>query len=54
MDNLGIIIIATGFEKLPKVQQIVQSGHTDSDARVEAQIGFFHLTQIVNLLDVCV
>ena len=26
--NLGKIIVATGFEKLPKVQQIAQSGHT--------------------------
>ena len=28
VDNLGIIIVATGFEKLAKVQQITQSGHT--------------------------
>ena len=28
--NLDILIVATGFEKLPKVQQIAQSGHTDS------------------------
>ena len=28
MGNLGKIIAATGFEKLPKVQKIVQSGHT--------------------------
>ena len=27
--NLGIKIVATGFEKLPKVKQIAQSGHTD-------------------------
>ena len=26
--NVGKIIVATGFEKLPKVQYIVQSGHT--------------------------
>ena len=26
--NLGKIIIATGFKKLPKVQEIAQSGHT--------------------------
>ena len=27
MGNLGEIIVATGFEKLPKVQKIAQSGH---------------------------
>ena len=26
--DLGKIVVATGFEKLPKVQQIAQSGHT--------------------------
>ena len=26
--NVGKIIVATGFEKLPKVQLIAQSGHT--------------------------
>ena len=26
--NLGKLIVATGFEKLPKVQKIPQSGHT--------------------------
>ena len=26
--DFGQIIIATGFEKLPKVQKIAQSGHT--------------------------
>ena len=29
MGDLGKIIVAAGFEKLPKVQQIAQSGHTD-------------------------
>ena len=29
--NLGKIIVATGFEWLPKVQKIAQSGHTDSN-----------------------
>ena len=28
VDNLGIIIVARDFEKLPKVQQIAHSGHT--------------------------
>ena len=30
--NLGKLIVVTGFEKLPKVQLIAQSGHTDSRA----------------------
>ena len=29
--NLGKIIVATGFEWLPKVQKIAQSGHTGTD-----------------------
>ena len=29
MGDLGKLIVAKGFEKLPKVQQIAQSGHTD-------------------------
>ena len=29
--NLGKIIVATGFEWLPKVQKIAQSGHTGWD-----------------------
>ena len=28
--NMGKIIVATGFEWLPKVQKIAQSGHTGS------------------------
>ena len=28
MGNLGKLIVAIGFEKLPKVQLIAQSGHT--------------------------
>ena len=27
--DLGKLIVATGFEWLPKVQKIAQSGHTD-------------------------
>ena len=27
--DLGKLIVAKGFEKLPKVQLIAQSGHTD-------------------------
>ena len=29
MGDLGKIIVATGFEKLPKVKLIAQSGHTE-------------------------
>ena len=32
--NLGKIIVATGFEWLPKVQNIAQSGHTDHLLRI--------------------
>ena len=32
MVDLGKLTFATGFEKLPKVQLIAQSGHTDSRA----------------------
>ena len=30
--NLGKIIVAKGFEKLPKMLKIAQSGHTDAEA----------------------
>ena len=33
--NLGKIIVATGFEKLPKVQLIAQSGHTENRTKIE-------------------
>ena len=35
MGNLGKIIVATGFEKLPKVQYIAQSGHTGSNTNLD-------------------
>ena len=31
--NFGKIIVATGFECLPKTQKIAQSGHTDANNR---------------------
>ena len=31
MRDLGKLIVAKGFKKLPKVQKIAQSGHTTSD-----------------------
>ena len=36
--DLGKIIIAIGFEWLPKVQKIAQSGHTDSDTSPQCSI----------------
>ena len=30
MGDLGKLIVAKGFKKLPKVQKFAQSGHTDS------------------------
>ena len=32
--ELGKIIVATGFEWLPKVQKIAQSGHTESNGHL--------------------
>ena len=29
--DLGKLIVAKGFEKLPRVQKIAQSGHTDQE-----------------------
>ena len=29
VENLGKLIVAKGFKKLPKVQKIANSGHTD-------------------------
>ena len=31
MRDLGKLIVAKGFKKLPKVQKIAQSGHTDEE-----------------------
>ena len=33
VNDLGKIFVATGFEKLPKVQLIAQSGHTVSSGQ---------------------
>jgi len=30
LGDLGKLIVAKGFKKLPKVQNIAQSGHTDA------------------------
>ena len=33
--DLGKLIVAKGFKKLPKVQKIARSGHTAVDANVK-------------------
>ena len=35
--ELGKLIVAKGFEKLPKVQKIAQSGHTGQQARLQGK-----------------
>ena len=35
--DVGKLIVAKGFEKLPKVQLIAQSGHTDFDQKRESE-----------------
>ena len=35
--NLGKLIVVTGFEKLPKVQLIAQSGHTGHGSKFQYQ-----------------
>ena len=32
VENLGKLIVAKGFKKLPKVQKIANSGHTDCES----------------------
>ena len=36
--DLGKLIIAKGFKKLPKVQKIAQSGHTDVNDNDDASL----------------
>ena len=38
MGDLGKIIVSRGIKKLPKVQQIAQSGHTGCRERDEIEI----------------
>ena len=33
MEDLGKLIVAIGFKKLPKVPKVAQSGHTDAELR---------------------
>ena len=35
--NLGKLIVSTSFEKLPKMQLIAQSGHTESNLKFSLQ-----------------
>ena len=36
-EDWGKLIVAKGFKKLPKVQNIAQSGHTDHDVYLEVR-----------------
>ena len=38
MGDLGKLIVATGFEKLPIVQKIAQSGHTARDSHEDKEV----------------
>jgi len=53
VDNLDKIIVAKGFEWLPKVQKITQSGHTGANKKplMLCKLGIFYCSQInaVNL-----
>jgi len=35
--DLGKLIVAKGFKKLPKVQKIAQSGHTERDRQTDRE-----------------
>ena len=37
MGDLGKLIVAKGFKKLPKVKKIAQSGHTVGQAEVQGE-----------------
>ena len=50
--DLGKLIVAKGFKKLPKVQKIAQSGQTGGDQYCKTlflldRFGFFHLWPIL-------
>ena len=34
LGDLGKLIVAKGFKKLPKVQKIARSGHTDQESNL--------------------
>ena len=44
--NLGKIIVATGFELLPKVQKIAQSGHTAQYPPLHTPTGYSEHTGV--------
>ena len=50
MKDLGKIIVAKGFEKLPKVLQITQSGHTVPEPASNKFQGLLFLMQMNNNL----
>ena len=50
MGDLGKLIVAKGFKKLPKVKKIAQSGHTDIDNHYSlfnrSVIGYLHVKSL--------
>ena len=44
LGDLGKLIVAKGFKKLPKVQKIARSGHTGTDAAAAAGAGLTRLS----------
>ena len=38
VENLGKLIVAKGFKKLPKVQKIAKSGHTGQEQSLPSYI----------------
>ena len=42
VEDLDKLIVAKGLKKLPKVQKIAQSGHTDPDIAICASHRFTH------------
>ena len=51
--DLGKIIVATGFEKLPKVENIAQSGHTACKSHDEFFLIEYVLPLLANDTDSC-
>ena len=49
--NLGKIIVATGFELLPKVQKIAQSGHTAYSLGLRSTVSAQQILCMVSVLD---
>ena len=48
LGNLGKLIVAKGFKKLPKVQKIARSGHTGPPPSLFIFSLFSFMTQFIN------